>query len=162
LTGSYTSNSFKVADDGNLINGVIGTSGTIIFDPPGTASSAVGPVVAHDPGPVVGPVIAHDPGPKATDTIVASTPNETLTGLGAKDTFVFNFANVGKATVTDFHPAADTLQFGNAIFANAQGALAATHDDGQGNTVVGLDAHDTITLAGVVKAQLHATDFHVV
>ena len=48
------------------------------------------------------------------------------------------------------------------MFANAQAALNATLDDGHGNTVISLDSHDTITLAGVVKAQLHAADFHVV
>jgi hypothetical protein len=39
---------------------------------------------------------------------------------------------------------------------------ATTQDDGHGNTVVTLDGHDTITLTGVLKAQLHVTDFHVV
>jgi len=38
--------------------------------------------------------------------------------------------------------------------------LAATHDDGHGNTVVDVDVQNTITLAGVLKAQLHASDFH--
>ena len=47
-------------------------------------------------------------------------------------------------------------------FANAQAALNATADDGHGNTVITLDAHDTITLNGVLKAQLHANDFHFV
>jgi hypothetical protein len=41
-----------------------------------------------------------------------------------------------------------------------QTAVNATQDDGHGNTVITLDAHDTITLSGVVKAQLHASDFH--
>ncbi len=36
------------------------------------------------------------------------------------------------------------------------------HDDGHGNTVVTLDAHDTVTIGGVLKAQLHVGDFHVV
>jgi hypothetical protein len=64
--------------------------------------------------------------------------------------------------VTDFHPATDILEFGSPIFANAQGVLNATHDDGHGNTVITVDAHDSITLSGVLKAQLHAADFHVV
>ena len=104
----------------------------------------------------------NDPGPPASSTIVASAPNQTLTGLATSDTFVFNFANVGQATVTDFHPATDTLQFNSQIFANVQAALNATQDDGHGNTVVALDAHDTITLSGVLKAQLHVSDFHFV
>ena len=64
--------------------------------------------------------------------------------------------------MTDFHPAIDSLQFSNPIFANAQAAFNATQDDGHGNTVVAIDAHDTITLSGVLKAQLHVGDFHVV
>ena len=64
--------------------------------------------------------------------------------------------------MTNFHPATDTLQFSGTIFANAQAALNAAQDDGHGNTVVALDGHDTITLSGVLKAQLHVSDFHVV
>ena len=80
----------------------------------------------------------------------------------ASDTFVFNFAGIGHATVTDFHPLSDTLQFGNSIFGNAQAVLNATHDDGHGNSVIAIDGHDTITLSDVLKAQLHIGDFHVV
>jgi hypothetical protein len=115
---------------------VNGTSGTIVYDPPA-------------PSP-------------ASQTIAAIAPNQTLTGLASSDNFVFNSAGVGKDTVTNFHPTTDTLQFSSPIFANAQAAMDATQDDGHGNTVVALDPHDTITLTGVLKAQLHVTDFHVV
>ena len=104
----------------------------------------------------------HDPGPAASNAIVANVPNQTLSGFAASDTFVFNFAGVGHATVTDFHPATDALQFSDPIFASALAALNATHDDGHGNSVVAIDAHDTITLTDVLKAQLHISDFHVV
>ena len=40
--------------------------------------------------------------------------------------------------------------------------MDATLDDGHGNTVIALDPDDTITLTGVLKAQLQVTDFHVV
>jgi Legume lectin domain/FecR protein len=100
--------------------------------------------------------------PPASSTVVASAPNQILSGFAAADTFVFNFAGVGNTTVTDFHPATDTLQFGSAIFASAQAALNATTDDGHGDTVIAIDGHDTITLNGVLKAQLHTTDFHIV
>jgi hypothetical protein len=53
------------------------------------------------------------------------------------------------------------LQFKGGIFASAQDVLNATHDDGHGNAVIAIDSHDTITLNGVLKAQLHAGDFHV-
>jgi len=149
------------ADDGNLVGGVSGTSGTIVYDPPSTSQS-VGPVVMHDPGQGVTPVTMQDPGPAPTGTIIATAPNQTLSGFAASDNFVFNFAGVGHTTVTDFHPLSDTLQFGNSIFASAQAALNATQDDGHGNTVIAVDSHDSITLGGVLKAQLHAADFHIV
>ena len=117
-----------------------GSGGTIVYDPPGSSAPA-------------------------PSMIVASVPNQTLTGNAASDNFVFNFANVGQATVTDFHPATDVLQFNSQLFANIQAALNATHDDGHGNTVVALDASaTTITLSGVVKAaQLHASEgFHFI
>jgi fibronectin-binding autotransporter adhesin len=128
-----------------------GHGGILIHDPPADTS-----------GQALDSVVITDPGPAATSTIVASGPNQILTGNAASDTFAFNFIGVGHTTVTDFHPATDTLQFSNQLFADLQAALNATHDDGHGNTVVALDAHDTITLNGILKAQLHASDFHFV
>jgi len=142
FAGSYQLANFAIENDGS--------GNTLIVDPPGSA------------GPVVSGVIVHDPATPASNTIVASAPNQTLSGLAASDTFVFNFAAIGHDTLANFHPATDTMQFSDTIFANALAALNATHDDGHGNMVIAIDAHDTITLAGVLKAQLHASDFHVV
>ena len=128
-----------------------GHGGILIHDPPADTS-----------GQALDSVVITDPGPAASSTIVASGPNQILTGNAASDTFAFNFTGVGHTTVTDFHPATDTLQFSNQLFADLQAALNATHDDGHGNTVVALDGHDTITLSGILKAQLHASDFHFV
>ena len=65
--------------------------------------------------------------------------------------------------MTDFHPLSDILQFNGSIFGNAPAALNATQDDGHGNTVIAIDRPtDTVTLTGVLKAQLHASDFHFV
>jgi hypothetical protein len=69
-------------------------------------------------------------------------------------------ANIGIAAVTNLHVETDVIQLNSQLFANVQAALNATQDDGHGNTVITLDAHDSITLSGVVKAQLHANDFH--
>jgi hypothetical protein len=137
LTGTYSQNSFDFVADGNEIGGASGTSGTIVYDPP---------------APNV---------PAPSGTIVATAPNQSLTGQGNSDNFVFTFANVGKDTISNFHPTTDSLQFNNSIFANAQAVLAATHDDGLGNTVLTIDAHNSITLQGVLKAQLHTSDFFV-
>jgi len=138
FAGSYQLANFTIENDGN--------GHALIVDPPVPSGTAT----------------VQNPGPAASSTIVASAPNQTLTGYAASDTFAFNFASVGHATVTDFHPTTDMLQFNSQLFANIQAALNATHDDGHGNTVVALDAHDTITLAGILKAQLHASDFHFV
>ena len=148
--GTNTANIQFAGTVGNLNFVPDGNNGTIVYDPPVTTSQSIGPVVMHDPGP------------PATSTIAATAPNQTLSGFAASDTFAFNFASVGQATVTDFHPTTDTLQFSSQLFANLQAALNATHDDGHGNTVIALDAHDTITLNGIIKAQLQASDFHFV
>jgi hypothetical protein len=128
-----------------------GHGGILIHDPPADTS-----------GQVLGSVVMDDPAPAATSTIVASAPNQVLTGTAASDTFVFNFANVGHATVTNFHAETDVIQFSSQLFSNVQAALNATHDDGHGNAVIALDAHDSITLNGILKAQLQAGDFHFV
>jgi len=116
-----------------------GDGGTLIVDPP-----------------------VHTNGQAPAQTVVASGPNQMLSGSAPADNFVFDFAGVGRSTIADFHPETDTLQFSSSIFANAQAALKAAHDDGHGNLVIAIDAHDSVTLTGVLKVQLHASDFHVV
>jgi hypothetical protein len=138
LTGSYSFGNFHFQNDGN--------GGTMIWDPPVSGGSNANPGTAQG----------------TANTIVASAPNATLTGDGGSDHFVFDFANVGQATVTNFHADTDMLQLKASTFATAQALLDATRDDEHGNAVIALDAHDSITLAGVAKAQLHQTDFHLV
>jgi len=116
-----------------------GAGNTLIVDPPVNSSS-----------------------PAPSSTTVASSPNQVLTGSAASDNFVFKFGDVGHSTVANFHPATDTLQFSSSVFTNAQAVLNAAHDDGHGNSVITIDAHDSITLNGVLKAHLNAADFHFV
>ncbi len=142
LTGDLSNSSWSVSDDGH--------GWAKIIDPP---ASSLG---------LVNGMMMNDPGPAASQTVVATAPNQTLAGTAANDSFVFDFKAIGSDIVTGFQPGADSLHFGQSIFADAQAALDATHDDGHGNTIVTLDAHDTITLGGVLKAQLHVGDFHVV
>jgi hypothetical protein len=141
FSGTYVAANFSFASDGE--------GGTIVYDPPvpTTASSAAGSTPTS--------------GAAASQIIVASAANATLAGQGANENFVFNFAAVGKTTITNFDADSDMLQFKPGMFANTQSILDATHDDGHGNTVIALDAHDTITLAGVTKAQLHQSDLHL-
>ncbi len=94
--------------------------------------------------------------------MAATGIDQALTGTAGSDTFVFNFAGIGHDTVAHFDPAHDVLQLGAWAFAKPQAILDVTQDDGHGNTVITPDAHDTITLSGVLKAQLNLTDFHTV
>jgi hypothetical protein len=140
LVGDYSNSTWTVTDDHH--------GGVDIVDPPATTEGgSIGGVIMHDPGPV-------------TD-VVATGSNQTLTGTGASDNFVFNFSGFGQDAITNFRPDADTLQFSGAMFATAQAALDAAQDDGHGNTVI-VVGHDTIVLDGVLKNQLHLSDFHVV
>lgn len=141
FNGSYVSANFDFVSDGD--------GGTILYDPPVPAVPASGQSVAQTSGTAT------------NNTIVASAPNEALTGNGNGDTFVFNFAGVGRDFVDNFHPEMDVLQFSSGLFATTQAILNATHNDGHGNAVIAIDAHDTITLAGIVKAQLSPVDFHL-
>lgn len=111
-----------------------GNGGTIVYDPPASSPAAT--------------------------TIIATVPNETLTGDGNGNVFVFNFSGFGDDMVRNFHPETDTLRLSSSLFASVQAILDATHDDGHGNAVITVDAHDTITLAGILKANLSALDFH--
>ena len=146
FVGQYQLANFTIEDDG--------AGHTLIVDPP-VVSDLAG-------GQCVGGSVAQDPGHAPSNTIVATAQNQTLTGSASMDNFAFNFAGVGHATVTDFHPEFDTLQFKAPVFATAQAVLNATQDDGHGNSIITVDGHDTITLNGVLKAQLHAGDFHIV
>jgi large repetitive protein len=96
-------------------------------------------------------------------TVAATAPDQTLVGVGsAGENFAFNFANVGQASVANFHADRDVVQLNASTFNSVQALLDATHDDGHGNTVITLDAHDSITLSEVAKAQLSQSDFHFV
>jgi hypothetical protein len=141
FNGTYSLGSFIPTTDGS--------GGTILYDPPVSSS------------PDTGAAVAQTSGTTSSNAIVAIVTNETLTGNGSGSAFVFDFSGVGHDTVRDFHPETDTLQFNSALFATVQSLLDATHDDGHGNTVIALDAHDTITLTGVTKAQLVPNDFHL-
>ena len=150
LLGDLSNSSWTVTDDQH--------GGANIVDPPAVVQS-IGGVTMHDPGPAVATLT----GTPGNDTLVSSAPNQTMTGNGGADNFVFN-PSFGKDTITDYKPGVDTITINHTIFANAASVLAATSDDGHGNAVITADANDTITLNNVVKAQLsaHSSDFHFV
>ena len=76
------------------------------------------------------------------------------------DTFVFR-ASLGQDTVTDFTAGQDVLEFGDGIFADAAAALAAATASGN-NTLITIDANNSVLLQNVTLANLHVGDFHIV
>jgi len=95
-----------------------------------------------------------------------ATLNEAIGGIvgsAEADTFVFK-SGFGNATIADFQPGKDTIEFDHSLFANVSGILPGAADDGHGNTIITTDAHDSLTLLHVTLAdvQRHLADFHVV
>ena len=90
FAGNYTLANFKFANDG----------GTIVYDPP---------VPAANP-PAAGAATDHP-------TIMASGANPTQIGSGGNDTFVFK-PNFGQASIANFAPTTDVIQFAGGVFAN--------------------------------------------
>lgn len=92
--------------------------------------------------------------------VLIGAPNDTLTGGGGSDTFVFSPA-FGKNTITDFNVTQDVIAFKSSLFANTTFAqvISQAHDS-NGNAVIVVDSTDTVTLTGILVAQLQASDFH--
>jgi hypothetical protein len=100
-------------------------------------------------------VEAYAPG----SAIFALSSNDTLTGSGANDMFIFA-RPIGNDTIDNFNPASDRIDligFANvAGFADIQANLA---DDADGNAVITLGNGETITITGVGSTALSAANF---
>jgi hypothetical protein len=116
-----------------------GAGNTLIVDPPVNTSS-----------------------PAPSSTTVASGPNHVSNGSTPGDNFAFNFGGHPHGTALDFHQATDWSQLGHSTSANGQGAWNGAHEEGHGNVPMAADSHDSLTAAGILKAHLHAADFHFV
>ena len=122
-----------------------------------TASSGV----ASAKVPPTTPSATQLPGTAGSNDIIVSTPaNQTLTGQGNSDAFVFK-SNFGHDTSTNFKPGNDVIQMDHTVFADLTHVLDATHDVA-GHAVIPADAHNNIALNDVIKNQLpqHPGDFH--
>ena len=100
-------------------------------------------------------VEAYSPG----TPIFALSGNDTLTGAGGNNEFVFA-QPIGNDTIYNFNVSTDKIDlmgFANITsFNDIKGNIA---DDGHGDTVVTLGAGETITLHGVGATSLTAADF---
>jgi Ca2+-binding RTX toxin-like protein len=116
----------------------------------------------------------HLVGALGADTLVGGAGGDNLTGAGGNDSlvggagtdvFVFDSGS-GVDQITDFAPVDDTISVRALI--NGSGLDTALEfydpltDDGLGNTVLDLGlAGNSVTLAGVTKAQLSEADFAI-
>ena len=88
--------------------------------------------------------------------ILHSVGADILTGGGSAETFSF-MPGFGHDLITDFQTRGsghDQIQLLDTRFGNAGQVLAHTKDNGDGNAVIHLNPHDSITLLGVSTAQL--------
>jgi VCBS repeat-containing protein len=90
------------------------------------------------------------------DTLLGGSGDDVLLGGKGPDTFVFG-PDFGKDVVADFAKE-DTIAFQDSPFHNVQEILAAAHQVGA-DTVITVDAQDTVTLSNVSVQQLHANNF---
>ena len=91
--------------------------------------------------------------------IFALSGNDTVTGAGGNDEFVFS-QPIGNDAIYNFNVATDKIDltgFANiASFTDIKGSIAS---DGNGDAVITIGAGETITLHGVNTASLTAADF---
>ena len=99
-------------------------------------------------------------GGAGNDKLIGADGDDTLSGGSGYDTFIFAEAS-GSDRITDFQAgatASDVIRLDPSLFTSFADVLIHTTDDGAGNTVISKSGV-TITLQGVLKAQLHANDF---
>jgi len=84
----------------------------------------------------------------AGDDVLIGGPNDTLSGNGGDNTFVFN-PNFGKETITDFggNLNQNVIAFDKHLFADAAAVLAHATQSGT-NAVITYDTNDKVTLVG--------------
>lgn len=92
------------------------------------------------------------------DQLIGGGGSDRLNGGGGADAFIFRGAS-GADTINDFGPGSgDVIVLDASIFFNFANVLANTSNDGLGNCVIAKGGV-SITLKGVIKGQLAASDF---
>src|SRR6185369_17003257 len=95
-------------------------------------------------------------GDNGKDTLRGGPGDDVLFGGNGLDNFVFG-PNFGKDVVADFAKG-DVITFEGDVFHDLQDVIAASKQMGA-DTVITLDAHDTVTLLNVSLAHLQQKDF---
>lgn len=97
-------------------------------------------------------------GGSGKDVIFSNLGNNVMTGGAGADTFVFDGLK-GFDVITDFNPGEDRIVISD-TFASFDDLLAHTYDI-HGNAVI-VSGLSSLTIAGIDKAHLTSSDFHIV
>ena len=103
-------------------------------------------------------------GTAGKDVLYNTGYNDTLTGGAGSDTFVFRQFDTSGAhndTITDFNVSQDFLNFSTANFAHISDLLAASANDNLGNTIITIDAYNTVTMNNVTVQDLTQHQGHI-
>ncbi|MBD8877760.1 hypothetical protein [Roseibium polysiphoniae] len=103
-------------------------------------------------------------GSSEADLISGTNSHDIISGGSGNDVFLFNAAATGHDTISDFVAGAgseDVVQLAASEFGDFASVLAAASDNGA-DTVIALDAANSLTLEGVLLADLHQDDFQFV
>ena len=101
-------------------------------------------------------------GTPGNDVIFATGNQDTLTGGGGHDQFVFKPTSSGPAvehTITDFAVNLDTIDV--RLFSNISASALPLETQQGSDTLITLDSHDTILLKNVLASSLTTSDFIV-
>ncbi|WNZ53668.1 hypothetical protein QT397_01280 (plasmid) [Microbulbifer sp. MKSA007] len=167
-TGGFVS-VFKVQDDGSYKEFKVAVPDTIYADEFGysIAINEAGTIIIGKPGEDTetayntGAIYVLEPDENGNYT---STANETQPEMTDNETFDFSQSGFGQATLVDFEVGEgsnDVIEFDQAVFADFDEVIAATSTNGA-DTVITLDADNSVTLKNVSLADLHADDFQFV
>ena len=102
-------------------------------------------------------------GSTSNDKLNVGPGNDLVMGRGGSDTFIFG-TNLGKDVITDFQTTGsshDVLQFSHNTFSDFAAVLAHAAQVGS-DTVITVDAVDTVTLKNVQLSSLQKNDVHIV
>jgi hypothetical protein len=85
----------------------------------------------------------------------------SVTATGANASFAINgSAGAGQDTITGFQTSSDVIQFNAALFANYSAVMANTTQAGA-NTVIQINANNSVTLDNVAASSLSSNNFHI-
>ncbi|WP_298965669.1 putative Ig domain-containing protein [uncultured Roseibium sp.] len=108
--------------------------------------------------------VSEGSGTAGADRIVSGQANELFFGDAGSDIFVFQSGGNGHDAISDFVAGAtsdDVIEFATGLFADFADVLASATDDGS-DTLVSIDADNSLTLRNVLVTDLHQDDFQLV